>query len=134
MPSSPIRFEPCARGDIGAYAAYLSSLSSPIDSFLEDHILASGFQRISQGGRELGFFATHPTGLLTQFHLIPDAWRRAQAAYADILNAIRPTAAIVPTCDEFFLSHALDACSAVRKQAYFFTAIPGDDAAAGIRA
>ena len=117
-------FEACPRAALTTYAAYLAALSSPIDSFLEDHILASDFFRIrDEGGAEIGFYAMRKDGLLTQFHLIGPARRHGQRLFAEVV-ARGVTAAFVPTCDECFLSHALDVCSDVKKQAYFF-ADPG---------
>jgi GNAT superfamily N-acetyltransferase len=125
--SPSLRFEPCRREAIAEYGAYLRALSSPIDSYLETHILESAFFRILGGGAPMGFYAIHGAALLTQFYLAPAARRHAQAAYAEILSRHAIASAFAPTCDEFFLSHALDACAAVRKQAHFFSTQPGGD-------
>lgn len=125
--SPAIRFEPCRREAISDYGAYLRALSSPIDSYLENRILESTFFRVLDGEQALGFYAIHGGNLVTQFFLTPTARRHAQAAYAEILSRHENANAFVPTCDEFFLSHALDACAAIHKQAYFFSALPGGD-------
>lgn len=84
--SPSLRFEPCRREAIAEYGAYTRALSSPIDSYLENHILESAFFRILDGEQALGFYAVHGGNLVTQFYLAPTARRFAQAAYAEILS------------------------------------------------
>ncbi|MFC1453072.1 GNAT family N-acetyltransferase [Verrucomicrobiota bacterium] len=115
-----MRSEPCEYSDLTTFDAYLASLSSPIDSFLEDHILESQFHRITDEGHEVGAFAIRNASLLTQFHMVGPSRRRGQEVFEDILTHHQPDAAFVPTCDEFFLSHALDRHADVKKQALFF--------------
>ncbi|MCB0125123.1 MAG: hypothetical protein KDE58_22865, partial [Caldilineaceae bacterium] len=43
-----------------------------------------------------------------------------QPLYREIIRRLGLIAALVPTCDEFFLSHALDDYAELHKQAYFF--------------
>jgi GNAT superfamily N-acetyltransferase len=115
-----MRYEPCAFSEIATFDAYLASLSSPIDSFLEDHILDSQFHRILVDEREVGSFAIHKGSLLTQFHIVGQARRLGQRVFAELLTSYGITAAFVPTCDEFFLYHVLDVYADLKKQAYFF--------------
>ena len=115
-----MRYERCRHSELATFDAYLDSLSSPIDSFLEDHILESQFHRILDEGQEIGSFAIHNGALLTQFHVVGGARRYGQDIFSEILTQFRPEAALVPTCDEFFLSHALDKHSELKRQALFF--------------
>lgn len=115
-----MNYELCKRSELGSFDIYLASLSSPIDSFLEDIILESEFHRIVSEGSEIGSFAIHKGSLLAQFHILGGARRYGQEVFADILRQHRLVAAIVPTCDEFFLSHALDEYAGLKKQALFF--------------
>ena len=115
-----MRFEPCALSDLKSFDHYLGSLSSPFDSFLEDHILESQFHRILIDDQEVGSFGIHGNALLTHFHLVGPARRYGQQALAEVLKQTRVKAAFVFTGDEFFLSHALDTDSDLKKQAYFF--------------
>jgi hypothetical protein len=101
-------------------ASYKSSLSSPIDSFLEDHIVQSAFQRIAIEGEDAGHFAVHNDSLLTQFHLIGKHRRHGTLLLAKIRHDCNVRAAFVPTCDEFFLSHAVEDYAKLEKQACFF--------------
>jgi GNAT superfamily N-acetyltransferase len=115
-----MRFEACPITDLLTFDAYIAALSSPIDSYLEDHILSSQFYKIIIAEQEAGAFAIHPSTLLTHFHLMGPARRFAQQAFAQVLQQHSIKAAYVPTCDEFFLSHALDNYAELKKQAYFF--------------
>jgi len=104
--------------------AAIASLSAPIDSFLEDHILSAQFVAIvdPQTGQPVGHTAIHEGMRLTQYYLDPALRRYGQSIYRDLLRHFNVTQALVPTCDEFFLSHALDAYAELHKQAYFFVA------------
>ena len=115
-----MKYELCKYSNLESFDAYLASLSAPIDSFLEDHLLESEFYRIVLEGAEVGSFAIHNNALLTQFHVAKEARRHGQELFGDILEQYKLKAAFVPTCDEFFLSHALDKHTALKKQAFFF--------------
>ena len=99
---------------------HISSLSSPIDSFLEDHILTAQHYQIWRGNELIGWTAVHGQTLLTQFGLLPAYRQWGQAAFAQARKLETVNAAFVPTCDEFFLAHALDDYRQLEKQAYFF--------------
>ena len=65
-------FEPAGLADLHQLVqAYVASLSSPIDSFLEEHILASQPYRILAGDGAIGYCAIHEQKLLTQFYIEP---------------------------------------------------------------
>lgn len=99
---------------------YLASLSSPIDSFLEEHILESKFFKIFIGSEDAGYFAVHEETMLTQFYM-PDEFRMyGQKIFAEMKRVLSVGSAFVPTCDEFFLTHATDSYRTLDKQAYFF--------------
>ncbi|MEM2899340.1 MAG: GNAT family N-acetyltransferase [Thermoplasmata archaeon] len=99
---------------------YANSLSSPIDSFLEDHILNSEFFSIKADGKIVGYFAIFKNNLLTQFFLEKEAWGYSQNAFSSVLDKFEIKSAYVPTSDELFLSLALDVHKKVELQAYFF--------------
>jgi RimJ/RimL family protein N-acetyltransferase len=104
---------------------HLNSLPSAIDSFLEDHILESAHYRIFISDEEAGFASVHKGSLLTQFSLSFGFRNYGQAVFSQVKQLEEVQAAFVPTCDEFFLSHALDDYRQLNKQAYFF-ATPTD--------
>jgi len=107
-------------GSVETVATYIAALSAPIDTYLEDVILDSAFYRIFAEGMEVGYLAIHKDDVLTLFHVRRGAERHAQLLFGDVRSRFGVRAALVPTCDEFFLSHALDECADVGKQAYFF--------------
>lgn len=103
---------------------HLTALASPVDSFLEDHILASHHYRILGDEQWIGWTAVHQGLLLTQFALLPAYRQLGQQIFAQVRKLETVQAAFVPTCDEFFLAHALDAYRLLEKQAYFFQRSP----------
>lgn len=105
--------------------AHVLTLSSPIDSFLEDHILQSNHYRIVVDGQAAGWTAIHNASLLTQFGLDAAYRHLGQPIFARVRKLEQVREAFVPTCDEFFLAHALDDYRLLEKQAYFFQARPG---------
>lgn len=115
------QFEATSWGAItGLVQDYVDTLSSPIDSFLEEYILGSEFYTISAGGQRVGYLALHEQKLLTQFYIEQKFIAHGQSIFRQILHQFRPEAAFVPTCDESFLSHALDQEAGIEKQGYFF--------------
>jgi GNAT superfamily N-acetyltransferase len=121
----PITFTPVPFDQIaGPVRDHVAALSSPFDSFLEDHILASNHYRILIDGAAAGFCSIHGESLITQFALAPAHRRHGQAAFWGLRRLESVQAAFVPTCDELFLSHAIDDCRQIDRQAYFFQALP----------
>ena len=99
---------------------HLVALPSAVDSFYEDHILESAHYRILVGGEMTGFASIHEGCTVTQYSLASPYKRYGQAIYQCLMKMEEVRAAFVPTCDEFFLSHALDNYRQLAKQAYFF--------------
>ena len=119
-------FAPVAFPEIReATRQHLRALPSAIDSFLEDHILASNHYQIVVDGKTAGFASIHEEGLITQFALAEPYRRHGQALFRELRQMEQVRSAFVPTCDEFFLAHALDDYRQLAKQAYFF-AMPPD--------
>ncbi len=110
--------------------AHVLTLSSPIDSFLEDHILQSNHYRIVVDGQAAGWTAIHNESLITQFGLDAPYRHWGQRIFAQVRKLEQVREAYVPTCDEFFLAHALDDYRLLEKQAYFFQARPAAQRAA----
>jgi RimJ/RimL family protein N-acetyltransferase len=104
----------------GEVRRHLAALPSAIDSFLEDHILASTHYRLLAGGAEAGFASIHGERLITQFAVAKPYRRYGQPFFDRLRRMEQVQAAFVPTCDEFFLAHALDDYRQLAKQAYFF--------------
>src|SRR5215212_8809225 len=125
MPSGimDVRFLPVELPEISdAVRQHLEALSRPIDSFLEDHIAGSAHYRILIDSAPAGFASIHQASLITQFCLAEPFKRYGQAVFQRLRKLETVSSAFVPTCDEFFLSHALDDYRQLAKQAYFFAA------------
>ncbi len=99
---------------------YIQGLSAPFDSFLEEHILASTFYKILEGSRIVGYYAIHNNGLLTQFYISRPYQMSSQRMFSHVLESNSVNALFVPTCDELFMSLAIDKDFTINKQAYFF--------------
>lgn len=114
----PVAFEEVA----GAVRRHLASLPTAIDSYLEDHILASQHYRIVVDDQEAGFAAIHGKSMITQFALAEPYRHQGQPLYAHLRRLAQVQQALVPTCDQFYLAHALDDYRSLARQAYFFAA------------
>ena len=101
---------------------HLAALPTAIDSYLEDRILAAQHYRIAVGGEAAGFAAIHGESLITQFALDEPYRQLGQPLYARLRRLAQVQAALVPTCDQFYLAHALDDYRQLAKQSYFFAA------------
>ncbi|TFE23791.1 GNAT family N-acetyltransferase [Cohnella luojiensis] len=112
----------CAIDDIrDLIKEYIQELSSPIDSFLEEHILASAFFKIlAETGEIIGYYAIHDGQLLTQFYIRRPYLMYSQSLFSQVLERHDVKSLFVPTCDELFVSLALDKDFTIEKQAYFF--------------
>lgn len=110
---------------------HLDSLPRPIDSFLEDHVRDSNHYVIEALGTRAGFASIHSGGLITQFSLEPAFRSLGQSAFQGLRRLENVGAAFVPTCDEFYLSHAIDDYRQLLKQAYFFETPPSSGVAVG---
>lgn len=99
---------------------YAKTLSSPFDSFLEDHIATSDFLSISEGNNTVGYFAFNKDGYITQFYLRKEYLKYSQSIFQDVLKQYQIKKALVFTGDELFLSMVLDQEHVLTRQAYFF--------------
>ncbi|WP_308635883.1 GNAT family N-acetyltransferase [Paenibacillus silvisoli] len=125
-------FSACPIGDLRPLIdEYVGQLASPIDSFLEDHILGSAFYAIrANADAVIGYFAIFNNQRLTQFY-IRDVWRKyAQSLFVRVIDEFAVKFLFVPTCDESLISLVIDQDYAIKKQAYFFQD-SGLEAAAG---
>lgn len=108
-----------------ALTAHLLTLASPIDSFFEDHLLQARHYRILVDEADVGWAALHNQRLITHFSLAAPYRHLGQRVFAQVRKLEQAREAYVPTCDEFFLAHALDDYRLLEKQAYFFQVRPG---------
>jgi RimJ/RimL family protein N-acetyltransferase len=123
--SMTTRYEPVPFSDIrDEVRSHLATFPSAIDSFLEEHILASTHYRVIVDGENAGFASIHGESLITQFALSDTYKAHGQHAFAQLRRMEQVQSAFVPTADEFFLTHALDDYRQLAKQACFFRALP----------
>lgn len=97
-----------------------SKLLSPIDSFAEMHILESNHYFIFLKNDIVGYCSIHSNKTITQFYIEQEYKKYSQDAFTVAKKAEFVSDALIPTCDEFFLSHGMDNFSRISKQAYFF--------------
>jgi hypothetical protein len=116
-----VQFQSCPRPNIPTFDAYLKSLTAPVDSFYEAHLLESELFLITTDSQPIGSFGIHPSRLLTHFYIDTGLRRCAQFCLGQIISSTGVNTAFVPTCDEFFLSHVLDYDTLIINQAYFFS-------------
>lgn len=99
---------------------YIKTLSSPFDSYLEDHIVASDFYSIKIDTDFIGYFSFNKDFYITQFYLRKEYLKDSQQIFKDVLKQYEIKNALVFTGDELFLSLVLDQEIIIKKQAYFF--------------
>jgi GNAT superfamily N-acetyltransferase len=100
---------------------YLQGLTSPFDSFLEEHIVSSAFYRIDDASKLIGYYAVHKDERLTQFYIRHAYLKHAQGLFKQVLDDHAVQAIFVPTCDELLSSLSLDQAEwSWDRQAYFF--------------
>lgn len=109
------------------------NLAAPIESFLEDHIHDSTHYRLLVDGDIAGLASVYDKTLLTMFSVE----KRFRPIAAQLFTAARQlesvTTAFVPTCDELYLSCALDVSTKVEKQAYVWQVGEGVVSAENLR-
>jgi GNAT superfamily N-acetyltransferase len=112
---------PCKQEEIkDLILEYVSMLQSPIDSFLEEHILSSTFYLINDNAEAVGYYAIYKEDLLTQFFLRGSMYSKSQEVFKQVLASHPISSIFVTTSDEFLLSTVLDQDFKLTKQAYFF--------------
>lgn len=105
------------RKEIGTQIAALPGV---VDSFLESHISSSNHTRVVINGRAAGLAAIHGESLITRFSLEPEFRGHGEAVFQALRRREQVDSAYVPTCDEFFLVHALDDYRRLTLQARLF--------------
>lgn len=95
-------------------------LSSPIDSFAEMHILKSNHYTILLDDEVIGYCSVYNGKTVTQFYITKEYRAYSQEVFSIVRKVEFVSEALIPTCDEFFLSLGFDNYSNIKKQAYFF--------------
>lgn len=100
--------------------AHLALLASATDSFHEEHVISAHHYQIAVDDAVAGFASIHGQSTITQFVVLEPYRHLGQPIYARLRRHEHVQSALVPTNDEFFLSHALDDFRQLAKQACFF--------------
>jgi hypothetical protein len=115
------RFVPVAWTEILPEARrHYAALPSATDAFHEEQVLGSQHYRILVEGAAVGFVSIRERQVITQFALAGPYRHLGQPVFDRLKRFDQITTALVPTNDEFFLAHALDAYRDLAMQACFF--------------
>lgn len=98
---------------------YYSENNILIDSYFEDHLLGSSHYQILSDDQMIGCFAIHKESMIVMFNLIEEFRNQSQPIFTEVKKMEQVTCAMVPTGDEFFISHCIDNFARLEKQAYF---------------
>lgn len=117
-----LEFKQCKLVEVSqSIERYIKNLSSPFDSYLDDHIITSQFYKVMKDSIVIGYLAVYEEKLLTQFYIDFEYLKYAQNIFKEALATFNIESAYVCTADELFLSLACDLESKViENQAYFF--------------
>jgi N-acetylglutamate synthase-like GNAT family acetyltransferase len=90
-----------------------------VDSFWEGNVRESNFYAIEYNQNIIGYFAINNETVLTLFNLFEEYRNISQELFGIIKKYESVKEALIPTGDEFFISHAIDNYTRIEKQAYF---------------
>lgn len=114
-------FIKCDFTDIKVFVQkYVKSLSSPIDSYLEDHILESNYYSIEYDGNVIGCFSIQKKQTITLFYVNREYRYLSQDIFSKVKKMELVQSALIATSDEYFLSCAIDSYRSIDNGAYFF--------------
>ena len=120
MVSNEILFIPCQWKEIHALVEKdIRTNNVTIESFWEEHVLESTHYKMMFQNEIVGYFAVHKGKTLVLFHVSDTFANQSQKLFAEVKKYENVTNAMVPTGNEFFLSHCIDNFSRIEKQAYF---------------
>ncbi|MCL2372468.1 MAG: GNAT family N-acetyltransferase [Defluviitaleaceae bacterium] len=120
MSNNEVLFFPCKWEEIHPYIEdYIESNKITIDSFWEGIVIASNHYKMMVCDDIVGFFAIHENSTITLFNVFVPYANQAQGLFTRVKKHESVTNAMVPTGDEFFISHCFDNFAKVEKQAYF---------------
>jgi N-acetylglutamate synthase-like GNAT family acetyltransferase len=90
-----------------------------VDSFWESNVRESNFYIIEYNQNTIGYFAINNETVLTLFNIFDEYRNTSQELFGIIKKYESVKEALIPTGDEFFISHAIDNYTKIEKQAYF---------------
>lgn len=115
-----IKFTPCKWEEIHPYAEkYIKENNITVESYWEDHVLSSNHYKITCDKETAGYFAVNGGSTVVLFNVFAPYADQAQEIFHQVKKYEQIICAMVPTGDEFFMSHCLDNFARLEKQAYF---------------
>jgi predicted acetyltransferase len=90
-----------------------------VDSFWEGEVRNSNFYAIEYNQKVIGYFAINNGMVLTLFNVFEQYRNISQELFEIVKKYESVKEALIPTGDEFFISHAIDNYTKIEKQAYF---------------
>jgi RimJ/RimL family protein N-acetyltransferase len=110
----------CNYNDIEFYVSeYYKSNNIIVDSFWEGHVRESTFYKIEHNKSTIGYFGINNGTILVLFNIFENYRNIAQEIFLTVKKYESVKEALIPTGDEFFISHAIDNYIRIEKQAYF---------------
>jgi predicted acetyltransferase len=90
-----------------------------VDAFWESHVRESNYYKILCNSEIIGFFSINNGTVLILFNIFEKYRNISQELFAVIKRFESIKEALIPTGDEFLISHAIDNYVKLEKQAYF---------------
>jgi len=117
---SIVNIEKCNFKDIKTFVAeYYINNKITVDSFWESHVRESNHYKIMRDNEIIGYFSVNSGTLLILFYVFEKYRNISQDLFTIAKKFESVKEALIPTGDEFFISHAIDSYVKIEKQAYF---------------
>ena len=117
---SKVKIGKCGFRDIEKLVAeYYINNRIIVDSFWEGHIREGNHYKIMYQDNIVGYFSINKQTVLVLFYIFEEYRNISQELFTIIRKFESVKEALIPTGDEFFISHAIDNYIRIEKQAYF---------------
>jgi len=116
---SGIDIKKCNFEDIKTLVAdYYINNGILVDSFWENHVRDGNHYKIMHENEIIGYFSINSETILVLFNVMEKYRNISQELFAIVKKYESIKEALIPTGDEFFISHAIDNYTKLEKQAY----------------
>jgi len=117
---SIVNIKKCGFEDIKIFVAeYYINNKIIVDSFWETHVRESNHYIIMRDNEIIGYFSINNGTILVLFNVFEKYRSISQDLFAVVKKYESVKEALIPTGDEFLISHAIDNYVKMEKQAYF---------------
>ena len=115
-----MNIQKCDFKDIKTFVAeYYLNNKIIVESFWESHVRESNHYKIMYNNEIIGYFSINNGTLLVLFNVFEKYRNISQDLFAIVKKYESVKEALIPTGDEFLISHAIDNYVKIEKQAYF---------------